>query len=244
MIPKNKFQNKKVIFIKDEKDELNADGIRGHLEIVSDSDYKQTFYSKCIKRLFDIIVSFFAIILLSPLFLILIIAIIIDDPGPVFFKQIRIGMNKKHFYLHKFRSMKKCTPHDVPTHMLENPDQYITRVGRYLRKHSIDELPQIFDIFVGNMSFVGPRPALWNQYVLIAERDKYDANDIVPGLTGIAQLNGRDELTIEAKAKLDGDYVKSIGFVTDLKCFFESIHVLKSDEHIVEGTGNKEEGEK
>ena len=164
-------------------------------------------YERIIKRAIDLILSAAAMILLSWLYLLLGIIIKLDDPGPVFFSQKRVGKGKTYFRLHKFRSMKMSTPHDTPTHLLENPDQYITRVGRFLRKSSLDEIPQVWDIFVGHMSIIGPRPALWNQEDLIAERDKYGANDVRPGLTGWAQINGRDELEIPVKAKLDGDYV-------------------------------------
>ena len=167
-------------------------------------------YSKFFKRAIDIVMSFLGLIILSPFFLILALLIIIDDPGPVFFTQKRVGKGKTFFKLHKFRSMKMSTPHDTPTHLLENPDQYITKIGKFLRKSSLDELPQIWDIFVGNMSIIGPRPALWNQDDLVAERDKYGANDVRPGLTGWAQINGRDELEIPVKAKLDGEYVENI----------------------------------
>lgn len=205
-------------------------------------------YTKFLKRMFDVVISFFALILLSWLFLGLIIAIKIDDPGPAFFTQKRVGKNKTFFKLHKFRSMKMCTPHDVPTHQLENPEQYITKVGKFLRKSSLDELPQIWDIFVGNMSIIGPRPALWNQDDLVAERDKYGANDVMPGLTGWAQINGRDELEIPAKAKLDGEYVEKLSFLFDVKCFFLSIvSVFKSDGVVEGGTGElnkKEEAKK
>lgn len=200
-------------------------------------------YAKVIKRLIDIVLSFLALIVLSWLFLGLIIAIKIDDPGPAFFKQKRVGIHKTFFKLHKFRSMKMSTPHDIPTHQLDNPDQYITKVGKFLRKTSLDELPQIWDIFIGKMSIIGPRPALWNQDDLVAERDKYGANDVKPGLTGWAQINGRDELEIPVKAKLDGEYVEKLSFVMDVKCFFGSItSVLKSDGVVEGGTGelNKE----
>ncbi len=187
-------------------------------------------YAKFFKRMIDILLSFLALILLSWLFVILIIAIKVDDPGPAFFTQKRVGKNKTYFKLHKFRSMKMSTPHDVPTHLLENPDQYITKVGRFLRKTSLDELPQIWDIFIGKMSIVGPRPALWNQDDLVAERDRYDANSVAPGLTGWAQVNGRDELEIPEKAKLDGEYVDKLSFAFDLKCFFMTIKsVFKSE---------------
>lgn len=195
-------------------------------------------YAKFFKRFFDVILSFLALIFLSWLFLGLIIAIKIDDPGPAFFTQKRVGINKTFFKLHKFRSMKMSTPHDIPTHQLENPEQYITRVGKFLRKSSLDELPQIWDIFIGNMSIIGPRPALWNQDDLVAERDKYGANDIKPGLTGWAQINGRDELEIPEKAKLDGEYAEKLSFGFDLKCFFGSLtSVLKSDGVVEGGTG-------
>lgn len=194
-------------------------------------------YKHFFKRLFDIVLSFIGIIVLLPFFFIIAIAILIDDPGPVFFKQKRVGKGKKLFWLHKFRSMKVKTP-DVPTHLLENPQQYITRVGLFLRKTSLDELPQVFDILVGKMSIIGPRPALWNQDDLIAERDKYGANDVRPGLTGWAQINGRDELEIPVKAALDGEYIQKMGFFFDCKCFFGTItSVLKSDGVVEGGTG-------
>ena len=202
-------------------------------------------YGKCLKRVIDIILSGLGLICLSWLFLILIIAIKIDDPGPAFFTQKRVGRGKTYFPLHKFRSMKMCTPHDIPTHLLENPEQYITRMGRFLRKSSLDELPQIWDIFVGNMSIIGPRPALWNQYDLIEERDRYGANDIRPGLTGWAQINGRDELEIDVKARYDGEYVENISFGFDVKCFFVTIFsVLRSDGVVEGGTGEMKRQQK
>src|SRR5690554_2949886 len=192
-----------------------------------------------IKRLSDILLSLIGLILLLPLFAIIILLIKLDSPGPVFFKQKRVGIHKTHFTILKFRTMSIDTPHDAPTHLLENPDQYITRMGRFLRKTSLDELPQIFNILTGKMSIIGPRPALWNQYDLIAERDKYGANDVPPGLTGWAQINGRDELPIEIKASLDGEYVKKMGFIIDVKCFFGTIFsVLKRDGVVEGGTGN------
>ena len=160
---KNPMEGKKVVFIEEESDPVNADGVRGHLEAVGESSFRESFYTRRVKRTIDLLLSFFALIFLSPLFLALSLAIIIDDPGPVFFTQKRVGKNKQYFQLHKFRSMKMCTPHDTPTHMLKNPEQYITRVGKFIRAHSLDELPQIWDIFVGNMSLIGPRPGLWNQ---------------------------------------------------------------------------------
>ena len=192
-------------------------------------------YSKFFKRFLDIFLSFLGILVLSWLFLILFIVIKLDSRGPIFFKQKRVGKGKTHFGILKFRTMRIDTPRDMPTHMLENPDQYITRVGKFLRKTSLDELPQLFNIFVGHMSVIGPRPALWNQFDLIEERDRYGANDIRPGLTGWAQINGRDELEIPVKAKLDGEYVERLSFGFDCKCFFGTIgKVLKSD-GVVEG---------
>lgn len=201
-------------------------------------------YNKCIKRFIDFILSGIGIIVLAIPMLILSVLIFIDDPGPIFFTQKRVGLHKKNFKLYKFRSMKMSTPHDMPTHLLTNPEQYITKVGGFLRKYSLDELPQIFNIFSGKMSIIGPRPALWNQDDLIAERDKYGANDIKPGLTGWAQINGRDAIEIEDKAKLDGVYAKKlrkggfIAFAFDMKCFFGTItSVLKHDGVVEGGTG-------
>lgn len=235
---KNPMEGKIVVFVEDNNDKENADGVRGHLKAVGNSKYKAGIYEKCVKRIIDIILSCVSLIVLFPIYLIVIIAIKIDDPGPVFFTQKRVGKNKKYFKLHKFRSMKMSTPHDVPTHMLDNPDQYITRVGKFMRRTSIDELPQVWDILVGNMSVIGPRPALWNQDVLVAERDKYNANDVKPGLTGWAQINGRDELEIPDKAELDGNYVKEISLLFDVKCFIGTIFsVVKGDGVIEGGTG-------
>lgn len=233
------FAGKKVIFVENGADPVNADGVCGHLEVTGESDYKPGFYERCIKRLLDIILSGLGLIILSPVFLGFMIAILIDDPGPVFFTQKRIGRGKTYFKLHKFRSMKMCTPHEVPTHMLDNPDQYITRVGRFMRLHSIDELPQIWDIFIGHMSVIGPRPALWNQDVLTAERDKYGANDVKPGLTGWAQINGRDELEIPDKARLDGEYVSKLSFGFDVKCFIGTVFSVAKSDGIVEGRTDK-----
>ena len=202
-------------------------------------------YVKCFKRLIDLALSALGLIVLSPLFLILAIAIKLDDPGPVFFRQKRVGIHKTYFDILKFRTMKMETPHDMPTHLLENPDQYITRVGRFLRKTSLDELPQIAQIFTGKMSIIGPRPALWNQYDLIAQRDKYGANDVRPGLSGWAQINGRDELPIEVKARYDGEYVERMSFLFDCKCFFGTIGNVLMHEGVVEGgTGELENREK
>ena len=192
-----------------------------------------------IKRIIDILLSGLAIIILSPLLLILCIAIKLDSPGPIFFTQKRVGIHKTYFQIYKFRTMRTDTPKDMPTHMLANPEQYITKTGRFLRKTSLDELPQIFNIFKGDMSIVGPRPALWNQDDLVAERDKYGANDVTPGLTGWAQINGRDELEILVKAKLDGEYVKKYGFTMDVRCFFGTfLSVLRQDGVVEGGTGS------
>ena len=192
-----------------------------------------------IKRIIDILLSGLAIIILSPLLLILCIAIKLDSPGPIFFTQKRVGIHKTYFQIYKFRTMRTDTPKDMPTHMLANPEQYITKTGRFLRKTSLDELPQIFNIFKGDMSIVGPRPALWNQGDLVAERDKYGANDVTPGLTGWAQINGRDELEIPVKAKIDGEYVKKYGFTMDVRCFFGTfLSVLRQDGVVEGGTGS------
>lgn len=195
-------------------------------------------YQKAIKRLIDIILSLIGIVVLAIPMAIFALIIRSEDPGPVIFRQKRVGLHKSYFNVLKFRSMKMSTPHDMPTHMLENPDQYILKCGRWMRKMSIDELPQLFNIFVGEMSIIGPRPALWNQYDLIAERDKYGANDVKPGLTGWAQINGRDELEIADKARLDGEYVEKMSFVFDCKCFFGTIKsVLRHDGVVEGGTG-------
>lgn len=202
-------------------------------------------YRKFGKRLLDIVLSACGIAVLWPVYLIVAIAIKIDDPGPVFFKQKRVGIHKTHFQILKFRTMKMETPKDTPTHLLENPQQYITRVGRVLRKTSLDELPQIFQILTGKMSVIGPRPALWNQFDLIGERDKYGANDVRPGLTGWAQINGRDELPIDVKARFDGEYVEKLSFWFDCRCFFGTIaSVLRSDGVVEGGTGQLEKEKK
>ena len=195
-------------------------------------------YKKYIKRAFDITLALIGTIVLSPFFLILGIIIKLDAPGPVFFKQKRVGIHKTHFNIIKYRTMRIETPKDKPTHLLENPEQYITRVGKFLRKSSLDELPQIWNILLGHMSIVGPRPALWNQDDLIAEREKLGANDIRPGLTGWAQINGRDELPIDVKAKLDGEYAMNVTFKMDFKCFFGTIRCVIKREGVVEGSSN------
>lgn len=232
---KNPLEGKKVHFVESEEDKENADGVKGHLEAVGESNHQAGFYERYAKRGIDIVLSFGGLVVLSPIMGVIALAIKVEDPGPVLFTQKRMGQNKKYFKLHKFRSMKMSTPHDVPTHMLDNPDQYITKVGKFLRAHSLDELPQIWDIFIGNMSVIGPRPGLWNQDILTAERDKYGANDVKPGLTGWAQINGRDELEIPDKAKLDGDYVSNMGPKMDAKVFLKSLHVFGKDESVVEG---------
>lgn len=188
-----------------------------------------------IKRGIDIILSLCAIIILSPLFMCIAICTKLDDPGPVFFRQKRVTIHKQYFQILKFRTMKVSTPKDCPTHLLENPEQYITKIGHFLRKTSLDELPQIFNILVGEMSIVGPRPALWNQDDLIAERDKYAANDILPGLTGWAQINGRDELPIVLKAKLDGEYANNVGFIFDVRIFFGTVFKVLRQNGVKEG---------
>lgn len=197
-------------------------------------------YRSFLKRGIDLVLATIGIVVLAiPMFVIGLV-IKIDDPGPVFFKQKRVGKDKKYFMLLKYRSMKMSTPHDTPTHLLKNPEQYITRVGRFLRKSSLDELPQLFNIWLGHMSIIGPRPALWNQEDLIAERDRYGANNIKPGLTGWAQINGRDELAIDIKARFDGEYVEKMSFLFDCKCFFGTIgSVLKSEGVVEGGTGEK-----
>lgn len=200
---------------------------------------------KYFKRILDFLISLIALIVLSPLFLIIAIWIKTNSPGPVLFKQKRVGKNKELFEIYKFRSMRSDTPADMPTHLLNDPEAFITKSGHFLRKTSLDELPQLINILKGDMAIIGPRPALWNQFDLIEERDKYGANDIRPGLTGWAQINGRDELEIPIKAKLDGDYVKNISFLFDLKCFFGTISsVLKSDGVIEGGTGVIEKAKK
>ncbi|MDO4333583.1 MAG: sugar transferase [Eubacteriales bacterium] len=193
-----------------------------------------------IKYILDFVLALMAIVVLCPIYLIIALAIVIDDPGPVIFSQNRIGAHKKIFKLYKFRTMKVSTPHDVPTHLLDHPEQYITRVGRVLRKTSLDELPQFFNILFGQLSLCAPRPALYNQYDLIAERDKCGANDIRPGLTGWAQINGRDELEIVEKAKLDQYYIEHIGFIMDVKCFFGTFLPVLFQEGIVEGSHKEE----
>lgn len=197
-------------------------------------------YTVFIKRLLDILLSGAAIIVLSPLLLLLALLIKLDSRGPIFFTQKRVGKGKTYFQILKFRSMYTDTPRDMPTHMLGNAQSHITRLGKYLRLTSLDELPQLFNIFIGQMSIVGPRPALWNQYDLLAERDKYGANDLVPGLTGYAQINGRDEIPIEEKARLDGWYVQNIGFFTDCKIILGTVSAVFTHKGIVEGKRHRD----
>lgn len=198
-------------------------------------------YKRFTKRLLDFLIALIAIILLLIPMGIIALMIKIADPGPALFTQKRVGIHKKHFKLYKFRTMKRRTPHDVPTHLLKNPEQYMLPIGKTLRKYSIDELPQLFNILKGDMSFIGPRPALWNQDDLIAERDRYGANDVKPGLSGWAQINGRDELEIPVKAKYDGEYVKKQSFRFDCRCFFGTIRSAARHEGVVEGgTGSEE----
>lgn len=246
----NPMYKQRVVFVEDENDSVNADGKRGHLEAAGTIEHIPTLYEKYIKRGLDVVLSFAGMVVLAPVYAVTIIAIKIDDPGPVFFTQKRVGKDKEFFMLHKFRSMKMKTPHDVPTHQLENPEQYITRVGRFLRKYSLDEFPQIWDIFRGKMSIIGPRPALWNQENLVAERDRYGANDILPGLTGWAQINGRDELEIADKAKMDGEYARKLrqggmkALFFDVRCFLGTVLSVLGSKGVVEGgTGElKKEG--
>ena len=232
---RNILEGKKVVFVANEYEAENADGVRGHLEAVGDSNYKPGIYEKVLKRCLDVFLSFWGLLVLSPVFLLLALWIALDDPGPVVFTQKRVGRDKQFFKLHKFRSMKMSTPHDIPTHMLPNPEQYITKAGRFIRRHSLDELPQIWDIFIGNMSIVGPRPGLWNQDLLTAERDKWGANGLRPGLTGWAQINGRDMLEIPEKARLDGEYAERISLKMDMQCFLGSVGVIRDDESLIEG---------
>ncbi|AYW49634.1 sugar transferase [Tetragenococcus halophilus] len=201
-------------------------------------------YEKYIKRGLGFFLSLIGIIILSPILLIICLAIKIDSKGPIIFKQKRVGKNKKYFNIYKFRTMKSETPKEMPTHLLNNPDAFITKVGKFLRKTSLDELPQLFNILKGDMAVIGPRPALWNQYDLIAERDKYGVNEAQPGLTGLAQISGRDELEIPVKAQIDGKYTNNISFVMDLKCFVGTVlSIVKSDGVVEGGTGTKKKAD-
>ena len=192
-------------------------------------------YQKVFKRLLAIVLSLLGLICLGWLLILLCIAIKIDSPGPVLFKQKRVGKGKSHFYILKFRTMRIDTPKDMPTHLLANPEQYITRVGKFLRKTSLDELPQLINILKGDMAIIGPRPALWNQDDLIAERDKYGANDVRPGLTGWAQINGRDELEIDVKARYDGEYVQRMSLAFDIRCILGTVTAVLRRDGVVEG---------
>ena len=233
-LEQNQMKGKKVVFVEDEDDEVNADGKQGHLESTGLVTHYPTFYEKFIKRGFDVVLSFFGMVFLAPVYAITAIFIKKDDPGPAMFCQKRVGENKRYFKLYKFRSMRLDTPKNVPTHMLDNPDQYILKSGKIIRKLSIDELPQLWNIFIGNMSIIGPRPALWNQDYLTAERDKY-------GLTGLAQIKGRDELEIPEKAKLDGVYANAIkassisGLQMDTKILLGSVYAVLRSKGVVEG---------
>lgn len=202
-------------------------------------------YNSFFKRFFDLIISFFAILLLLPLILLISLLIKADSKGPVLFRQKRIGKNKQTFQIYKFRTMRIDAPHDVPTHLIKDPEAYLTRVGKVLRKTSLDELPQLFNILAGQMSIVGPRPALWNQDDLIAERDRYGANELTPGLTGWAQINGRDELEIPEKARLDGEYAANLSLAFDLKCLLGTVSAVLSRNGLVEGgTGRTKHAER
>ena len=206
---------------------------------------QSTLYERFGKRIVDAVLALIGLIVFAPVYIIICAAIYADDPGPIFFIQKRVGKNKHYIKIHKFRTMSMSAPHDIPTHQLENPEQYITKVGRVLRKYSLDELPQIWDIFCGRMSIIGPRPALWNQEDLVAERDKYNANGIMPGLTGWAQINGRDELEISDKARLDGEYCRYLresslkGMIFDLKCFLGTVKSVIRAEGVIEGKTEK-----
>ena len=210
----------------------------------------KTVYEKYVKRLIDIVLSGLGMLLFSWLYLLLFFAVYLDDPGPVLFKQKRFGKHKCFFILHKFRSMKMDTPHDMPTHSLKNPERYLTRVGKFLRRSSLDEIPQLWDIFIGKMSIVGPRPVLWKETDLIDERDKYGANDVLPGLTGWAQINGRDMLDITEKAKMDGEYVRHLhagggrAFLFDCRCFFGSFSPVARGDGVIEGDLREERKKK
>ena len=201
-------------------------------------------YRHFIKRFLDIILSFLGMVILALPMLVLAVLVKLDSPGPVLFWQKRVGIHKKIFWMPKFRTMYTDTPANMPTHLLSDPQKWITRTGAWYRKLSLDELPQIFCIFTGKMSIIGPRPALWNQDDLIAERDKYGANDVRPGLTGWAQINGRDELEIPVKARLDGEYVRNISFLFDCKCFFGTFFKVLSHDGVVEGGTGALHGEK
>ena len=232
---KNPFEGKRVIFVKNEEDLENADGVRGHLELVGNSKYTPSVYDKYVKRCFDIVLSLGGIVALSPVLLGIAVAIKVDDPGPVFFTQKRLGQNKKYFRVYKFRSMKMSTPHDTPTHMLENPEQYITKVGKFLRKTSLDELPQLWNILKGDMSFVGPRPLISSEMRAHRLRLEYGVYRFRPGLTGLAQINGRDEISLMKKMKYDKIYCDNWSLKLDLIILMKSVGVALKQEGYQEG---------
>ena len=215
-------------------------------QVRENNGHRLSFYERRGKRMMDQVLSFVGLVTLAPVFILIGLAVFLDDPGPVFFTQRRVGKNKTYFLLHKFRSMKTSAPHEIPTHMLSAPEQYLTRTGRFLRRYSLDELPQLWDVFAGNMSLTGPRPALWNQEDLVAERDRYGANDVLPGLTGWAQIYGRDELGIKEKAALDGQYVRRLreggclAFLTDLFCIVRTVSCAVCAQGVVEGGTGKQ----
>lgn len=198
-------------------------------------------YERYVKRFLDLMLGMIIFVLLLPIFLILMVSIKIDSKGPVFFRQKRVGKNKRYFNILKFRTMRTDAPKDMPTHLLQNPDAFITRTGKFLRKTSLDELPQLINIICGDMSFIGPRPALWNQFDLIEERDRYDANSIRPGMSGLAQISGRDELPIDVKARLDGEYRKKINLWFDIRCFIGTFFSVLRQDGVVEGAQPREE---
>ena len=201
-------------------------------------------YRRFVKRLLDVVLSLGGIIVLALPLAVIALAVKLDSPGPVFFRQKRFGIHKSFFNILKFRTMRTDTPKDMPTHLLSDPTRWITKTGAFLRKTSLDELPQLFNILLGHMSVIGPRPALWNQEDLIALRDQYGANDVMPGLTGWAQINGRDELPLDVKARLDGEYAQNISFAFDVKCFFGTVKSVLSHDGVVEGGTGQLEREK
>lgn len=233
---------KALAYLTQEKTSIDDDN--PYLSAIADNDRakrKETIYERFVKPELDSVLSFCGMVSLLPVYAVTAAAVYLDDHGPVFFTQKRVGKGKHYFILHKFRTMRMDAPHDTPTHLLSNPDQHITRVGRIIRQYSIDELPQLWDAFRHKISLVGPRPALWNQADLIAERDKYGANDITPGITGLAQISGRDELRIEEKARLDGEYAKTVSIGADLKCILKTAVAVLTSDGVIEGTGTRAE---
>lgn len=227
---------KALAYLTQEKTSIDDDN--PYLSAIADNDRpkrKETIYERFVKPELDSVLSFCGMITLLPVYAVTAAAVYLDDPGPVFFSQKRIGKGKHYFMLHKFRTMRMDAPHDTPTHLLSNPEQHITRVGRIIRQYSIDELPQLWDAYRHKISLVGPRPALWNQADLIAERDKYGANDVKPGITGLAQISGRDELEIAEKAQLDGLYAKNVTLATDVRCLFDTVGAVLGSKGVVEG---------